>query len=251
MSWNFGTRVGYQLLQSIWRSAVVKEHVRNTVVVTRVTPANLPQLGKKFPRKMKRRHKVYYVTENENLKPQGDLQLILLQDVPKIGVKGEIVNVTKQVGRNKLLPFQLATYASPENIKHMADTQIASGMDPKLTASARKTIKYLQLQTLTVEMRRDQDWTLKREHVLHAFKKKLSVMVPDYALTMPEKEIVNEFGKFEVKVTINGIQTVPVAMEIVEAINQSKEAKMERMLAEQENARQKRYQLRSKKEEEF
>ncbi|XP_033124165.1 39S ribosomal protein L9, mitochondrial-like [Anneissia japonica] len=237
MSWNFGTKVGCQLLQSFWKSAVIKEQIRNTVIVRRVTPAGLPKFGEEYPRKMKKRHKVFYVEENLNLKPQGHLQLILLQDVPKIGLKGEIVTVTKRVGRNKLLMNQLATYATPENIEELAAVREEQGEDAKLTPSARRTIEYLKQKTLTVEMRPELDWTLCREEVLHAFKKNLGVMVADHALTMPTKEITNEYGMYEVKVTINGIATVPVAMEVIKAIDKSRRAKKARKLAEEEAAR--------------
>ncbi len=50
------------------------------------------------------------------------MEIILLQDVEKLGLRGQIVNVASGYGRNFLLPRKIAVEASPQNRK-WADQQ--------------------------------------------------------------------------------------------------------------------------------
>jgi len=48
-----------------------------------------------------------------------DLQLLLMQDVPKLGRKGEIVKVKKGYGRNYLIPMGMANFATEDNLRQI------------------------------------------------------------------------------------------------------------------------------------
>lgn len=48
-----------------------------------------------------------------------DLQLLLMQDVPKLGRKGDIVKVKNGYGRNYLIPMGLANFATDDNLKQI------------------------------------------------------------------------------------------------------------------------------------
>ncbi|MDM7320213.1 MAG: 50S ribosomal protein L9, partial [Fervidobacterium sp.] len=47
------------------------------------------------------------------------MKIVLMQDVPKLGKKGQIVNVSDGYARNFLIPKGLAKEATPEVIKEL------------------------------------------------------------------------------------------------------------------------------------
>jgi large subunit ribosomal protein L9 len=52
------------------------------------------------------------------------MQIILQEDVEKLGTRGEVVEVTPGYARNYLLPHKLALEASPANIKRLEKIRI-------------------------------------------------------------------------------------------------------------------------------
>src|SRR5258708_8057493 len=52
------------------------------------------------------------------------MQIILQEDVEKLGTRGEVVEVAAGYARNYLLPHKLALEASPANIKRMEKIRI-------------------------------------------------------------------------------------------------------------------------------
>ena len=67
------------------------------------------------------------------------MELILLQDVKKLGRKGEVVRVKEGYGRNYLLPRNLALNATKANQKFIADL--------KARAAKRMAAEKLQAET--------------------------------------------------------------------------------------------------------
>jgi len=59
-----------------------------------------------------------------NRKPR--LPVILLQDLPNRGVKGQLIEVKRGYARNYLIPSRIATYATEENKKKYQNYQITS-----------------------------------------------------------------------------------------------------------------------------
>ena len=52
------------------------------------------------------------------------MQIILQEDVEKLGTRGEVVDVAPGYARNYLLPHKLALEASPSNIKRMEKIRV-------------------------------------------------------------------------------------------------------------------------------
>ena len=52
------------------------------------------------------------------------MQIILQEDVEKLGTRGEVVEVAAGYARNYLLPHRLALEASPANIKRLEKIRI-------------------------------------------------------------------------------------------------------------------------------
>ena len=62
------------------------------------------------------------------------MQIILQEDIEKLGSRGEVVTVAKGYARNYLLPRKLALEASPGNLKHLEKIR---GKLAKRTATER------------------------------------------------------------------------------------------------------------------
>eukprot|EP00057_Strongylocentrotus_purpuratus_P029316 XP_011683790.1 PREDICTED: 39S ribosomal protein L9, mitochondrial isoform X2 [Strongylocentrotus purpuratus] len=209
-----------QLMGCVCRgsAAVQWQQLRTVVVVRRLFPPPVPKLGEKYTRQ-KKSHKVYIIEEDTTHRARQKLKLILTEDVPKIGNRGEVVMVDKRIGRNKLIPSGAAVYASPENIKEFVMTiqkeKVESTEEGRLSPMAMKTIKHLQKNMLEVRMHADSEWTeVTKDHVIHAFKQRLGVVVSEHALKLPD-ETITKCGTYPVEVTINGIETVPMEMEVI------------------------------------
>jgi large subunit ribosomal protein L9 len=63
------------------------------------------------------------------------MQIILQEDVEKLGTRGEVVDVAAGYARNYLLPQKLALEASPANIKRLEKIRITLA---KLTATEKE-----------------------------------------------------------------------------------------------------------------
>ncbi|XP_071474529.1 large ribosomal subunit protein bL9m isoform X2 [Marmota flaviventris] len=173
-------------------------HRRGTVVVERWWKVPLAGEGRK-PR-LHRRHRVYKLVEDTKHRPKENLELILTQSVEKLGVRGDLVSVSKSLGRNRLLPQGLAVYASPEN--------------RKLFEEEKLTVKFLRNCHLEVGMKNNVKWELNSEIVARHFLKNLGVVVAPHALKLPE-EPITRWGEYWCEVTVNGLDTVRVPMSVV------------------------------------
>ncbi|XP_063953610.1 large ribosomal subunit protein bL9m-like isoform X2 [Lytechinus pictus] len=199
-------------------AAIQWQQLRTVVIVRRLFPPPIPKLGKKYTRP-KKSHKVYILEEDTTHRPRQKLKLILKDDVPKLGNRGEVVMVDKRIGRNKLIPSGAAVYASPENIQEFAMTmkkeKEESTDEGRLSPMAMKTIKHLQKNMLEVRMHADPEWTeVTKDHVIHAFRHRLGVVVAEHALKLPD-ETITKCGTYPLEVTINGIETVHMEMEVI------------------------------------
>ena len=80
------------------------------------------------------------------------MELILLKDVEKVGLKGDVVRVKAGFGRNFLLPRHLAVPASEFTVEHV-EAQRARVADRKAKekASAQERAAELSKVSLTIE----------------------------------------------------------------------------------------------------
>uniref|UniRef100_A0A8C9UN53 Large ribosomal subunit protein bL9m n=1 Tax=Spermophilus dauricus TaxID=99837 RepID=A0A8C9UN53_SPEDA len=150
--------------------------------ITCVTPV-LTLAGEGRKPRLHRRHRVYKLVEDTKHRPKENLELILTRSVEKLGVRGDLVSVSKSLGRNRLLPQGLAVYASPENRKLFEEEKLL-----------RQEGKLERIQTKAGE--------------------NLGVVVAPHALKLPE-EPITRWGEYWCEVTVNGLDTVRVPMSVV------------------------------------
>lgn len=69
------------------------------------------------PTKLRGRHFNYELIEDQSVKKQPNIDVLLTSYVAGVGRKGEIVNVAPTYAYNKLLIPGFATYVTPENVE--------------------------------------------------------------------------------------------------------------------------------------
>jgi large subunit ribosomal protein L9 len=81
------------------------------------------------------------------------MQIILQEDVEKVGTRGEVVDVAAGYARNYLLPHKLALEASPANIKRLEKIRITLSKRTATEKSAAEQQAAL-LNNVTVTFKR-------------------------------------------------------------------------------------------------
>ncbi|XP_012730759.2 39S ribosomal protein L9, mitochondrial [Fundulus heteroclitus] len=218
---------GRFVLQSLARQPAARSFsltpAQHTVIVERWWQVPLSKVGSP-PRLYPRRHRIYKVVEDTRFAPKEKMELILTENVAKLGGRGETVFVRKSVGRNKLLAQGLAVYPSPENKQMFADEMrlLREGKpDQRLqTRTGQLTVQLLQRSKLNINKMPSDDFQLTKEVVCRQFLKKLGIVVPPHALSLPF-EPIKDVGDYWCDVTVNGIDTVRVHMSLLPYEDQS------------------------------
>lgn len=82
------------------------------------------------------------------------MKVVLLKDVPKIGKKGEIKNVSDGYARNYLIPKKLALVATPEVLKKIEkEKQLKAEKEKQLKEENLNLLKQLQKQLYKVAVK--------------------------------------------------------------------------------------------------
>ncbi|XP_030621539.1 large ribosomal subunit protein bL9m [Chanos chanos] len=199
------------------RQSFSQSSSKNTAIVERWWQVPLAKEGSP-PRLHPRRHRVYKLVEDTKHAPKEKMELILTQTVSKLGGRGDTVFVKKSLGRNKLLPQGLAVYPSPENKEMFAEERriLREGKkeDRIQTRTGQLTVDFLKCAHLEVEMHTSFQYEITKEIVCRQFLRKLGVVVPMHALTLPE-EPVTGLGDYWCDVTVNGLDTVKIPVSVV------------------------------------
>lgn len=117
------------------------------------------------------------------------MKVILLQDVKKVGIKGDIVEVSEGYGRNFLLPKKFAQEATAENL-NVAKAKAGSAARKKAQDNDEAKLMAAQLAKLTVKIPvkvgangrlfgsvtgKDVSDVLKKQHNIDMDKRKISL----------------------------------------------------------------------------
>ncbi|XP_033493471.1 large ribosomal subunit protein bL9m [Epinephelus lanceolatus] len=215
--WSSGRRV----LQDLFIQPAVRSFslspAQNTVVVERWWQVPLSKVGSP-PRLHPRRHRIYKLVEDTKNSPQEKMELILTQTVPKLGGRGDTVLVKKSIGRNKLLPQGLAVYPSPENKKIFEEElrllREGKPEERQQTRTGLLTVELLKRTMLRIQRVPSDEFQVTKEVVCRHFQKRLGIVVPTHALTLPF-ESVKDSGDYWCEVTVNGLDTVRIPMSVV------------------------------------
>lgn len=215
--WSSGRRVLQELLSQPAVRSFSLTPAQSTVVVERWWQVPLSKVGSP-PRLHPRRHRIYKLVEDTKHLSNEKMELILTQTVPKLGGRGDTVFVKKSVGRNKLLPQGLAVYPSPENKQMFAEELrlLREGKPEERvqTRTGQLTVEFLKNSKLRINKMPSDDFQLTKEVVCRQFLKRLGVVVPPHALSLPF-DSVKELGDYWCEVTVNGMDTVRIPVSIV------------------------------------
>jgi large subunit ribosomal protein L9 len=89
------------------------------------------------------------------------MEVILLQDVEKLGTRGQVVKVADGYGRNHLLPKKIALVATPQNKKWMEQQRVKFlKMEAKENADAEELAKIMEGVSVTVKRKAGEQGTL-------------------------------------------------------------------------------------------
>lgn len=84
------------------------------------------------------------------------MKVILFQDIPKIGQKGDIKEVNDGYARNFLLPKNLAGFAAPEIVKNAQTKKIQTVIkQEKEKQSSKTTLEKIKDQEIIIEEKAD------------------------------------------------------------------------------------------------
>jgi large subunit ribosomal protein L9 len=144
------------------------------------------------------------------------MEVILLQDIPGIGKKNDVLVVGDGYALNSLLPHRKALVATPTVRKRYAEvirrraeekarekeiaTSAASALAGMKLSFERKTTKTGKLYAAITE-----------KHLVEALEKQLQIQVKESAITIPEA--IKALGMFKIQVEVGGA-TADLAIEV-------------------------------------
>ena len=146
------------------------------------------------------------------------MQVILLQDVDKVGLRGEVVDVARGYARNFLLPRRLAETASPGRLEELRRRdELRARQEARTHDEARDIVGRLEQSVLRFDMKAgptgslfgsvtatdvaDRLWS---EHRIRVDRRKIEL-----------GESVKRVGRFEVPVEVFTDVTAAVRLEVV------------------------------------
>ena len=139
------------------------------------------------------------------------LPIILTEDVPNLGSKGQIVKVKHGYGRNWLLPQKKAVYATPDNKVHYDAWEARTGI-----RSAANPVEYiadfLSTKLLSIEKEPKMRWAVHEQDISTALRKQFQLHVPLDCIEI-ETPIVT-MGEHSFDVRLNDSTLVTVALNV-------------------------------------
>ena len=143
-------------------------------------------------------NKLVKVNKQANRQPR--LNLILKEDVPNLGVAGQLVQVKRGYGRNYLILNRLAVYATEENkAKYLA---IQADQGGSTLVADPKILPFFESAVLKIPVKEGmQQWEITEHDISVHCRKKLNVVVPTQCVEMSEP--ITSFGDHVVGVLIN------------------------------------------------
>ena len=145
------------------------------------------------------------------------MKLILIEDVPNLGYKDDVVEVKAGYGRNYLIPQLKAVIATPSALKVLAENQRQRAHKlAKIKADAEALAATLQGVALTIGAKTSATGTIfgsvnsiqiaeALEKLGHNIDRKIIVL----------KESVKELGKYTAKINLHKEVSVEIPFEVV------------------------------------
>lgn len=149
------------------------------------------------------------------------MKIILLTDVKKVGVRGEVAEVADGYANNVLIPQKLAVPATGENLKRYDREKQAREGKASLDATlAKKLLSEIDGKSVSIQARANDTGGLFEaihpRQVAEAIRKELNVSVPQEAITLLP-EVIKKLGEFRAEIALSG-----ASAEIVVAVSEIK-----------------------------
>lgn len=148
------------------------------------------------------------------------MKVILTQDVKGQGKKGQMIDVSDGYGRNFLLPRNLATLATADNINTMRQADAAKARRMELEKqAARENAEKLKALQVVVQAKAGNGGKLfgsiTAKEICEELKKQHDIAIDKHKIVMPEA--IKAFGSYGVKVKLYPEITGTINVKVVEA----------------------------------
>lgn len=147
------------------------------------------------------------------------MKVILLQDVKKLGKKGEIVEVSGGYGRNFLLPRKLAAPGTAENIND-AQQKKAAARHKEQVASDEAVLLASQLKkvSLRIPVKVGEGGkvfgAITGKQISEAAKEQYGITIDKKKVEM--KEVIKSLGTYQVVIRVHPTITGVIQVQVVE-----------------------------------
>ena len=145
------------------------------------------------------------------------MEIILLQDIPRLGKKDDIVNVKTGYAVNYLIPKGLAVQATKHNIKQIEEKKkIQQRKEEKLRKSAQELVEKIKNTKLKIVVKASETGTIfgsvTNFQLADALKEK-GIEVDKKQITVPEH--IKELGTYKATVKLHKDITAELEFEVV------------------------------------
>lgn len=148
------------------------------------------------------------------------MKIILIQDVKKLGKKGEVIEVNDGYARNYILPQKLGVEANSKNMNDLKLQKMKEEKDAqKLLDEARELADKIAAQPVTVKMKAGEGGkvfgSVSSKEIAEAMKKQSGLEIDKKKIQLPEP--IRSFGFHEVGVRLHPQVTGTLKVKVEEA----------------------------------
>lgn len=148
------------------------------------------------------------------------MKVILMEDVKKLGKKGEIIEVNDGYARNFILPKKLGVEATPKNLN---DLKLKKANEAKVAAEqlaeARELAAKIDEMSVTVSIKAGEGGktfgSVSTKEIAKAAAEQLKLDIDKKKMVLPEP--IKSLGSFEVPVKLHKDVTAKLRVKVVEA----------------------------------
>lgn len=153
-------------------------------------------------------------------KEDGDMEIVLLEDVKALGKKGQVVKVNDGYARNFILPKKLGVEATAKNLN---DLKLQKANEAKIAAeqlaAAKELGEKLEKATVTLAIKAGEGGrafgSVSSKEIGKAIQEQLGLEVDKKKIVLNDP--IKSIGSFEVPVKLHRDVTAKLAVKVVEA----------------------------------
>ena len=153
-------------------------------------------------------------------KEDGDMEIVLLEDVKALGKKGQVVKVNDGYARNFILPKKLGVEATAKNLN---DLKLQKANEAKIAAeqlaAAKELGEKLEKATVTLAIKAGEGGrafgSVSSKEIGKAIQEQLGLEVDKKKIVLNDP--IKSIGSFEVPVKLHKDVTAKLAGKVVEA----------------------------------